>query len=355
MKKVLFFLFSCMSLISKAQQIETVFEDSVYQLTGVAVSSDGRLFTNYPRWDGPYQYALVEIKNGKKIPFPNKSWNEWNVKKGGNKQKHFIAVQAVVIDKDDNMWVVDPGYRDNLEGEDKGQKLVKINLHTDKVERVYPLSNIAGAKSYLNDIRVDTKKQMGYITNSGDGGIVVVNLKTGDARQVLNGRDVVLSDSTYLFSRHGKALYSHGKPYRANSDGIALSPDGKMLYFKALTDDRLFRIPTSALDDFSMSDDGIYSKVENLGHFITTDGMEFDNNGNLYLGDLENRRLMRVTPDLKMETVIPTNEALLTWPDSYQFTRDGWLYISFSKIDDEPRFHDGIKQPGNYKIIRIKL
>jgi hypothetical protein len=32
------------------QALEQVFTDSTYQLTGVAVSHEGRMFTNYPLW-----------------------------------------------------------------------------------------------------------------------------------------------------------------------------------------------------------------------------------------------------------------------------------------------------------------
>src|SRR3954468_5357468 len=41
--------------------LELVFKDSLYQLTGVAVSKNGRLFTNYPLWKGPHKHDVVEI------------------------------------------------------------------------------------------------------------------------------------------------------------------------------------------------------------------------------------------------------------------------------------------------------
>ena len=41
--------------------LEEVFADSTYQLTGVAVSPDGRLFTNYPYWLEKHRYSVVEL------------------------------------------------------------------------------------------------------------------------------------------------------------------------------------------------------------------------------------------------------------------------------------------------------
>ncbi|TWI18845.1 SMP-30/gluconolactonase/LRE family protein [Sphingobacterium siyangense] len=334
-------------------KMETVFEDNTYQLTGVAVSKSGRVFTNYPRWAGPYQYAVVEIlKDGTKKPFPNEEWNTWDVEKGGDKQHHFIGVQAVVADNEDNLWVVDPGYAKNADGEDKGQKLVKISLKNNQVERIYPLSSVTSAKSYMNDTRIDTKQQIAYITNSSEGGIVIVDLKLGNVRQVLKGNPVMLADTTYSMKRNGKELLSNGKPFRVHSDGIALSPDKKYLYFKTLTDDKLFRAATADLNNTSLSEKQLADKVEFLGHFTTTDGMETDSKGNLYLGDLEKRRIVRISPELKMTEIVSPNEEL-AWPDSYQITADGWMYVSCSRIDEEGRF--GNERKGAYKIIRIKI
>lgn len=271
---------------------------------------------------------------------------------GSDKQNHFLCVQAVVIDEKDYMWVVDAGYAKNADGNNKGQKLVKINLRKDEVEKVYSLYPELSLKSYANDIRIDTKKQIAYLTNSGEGGIIIVNLRTGYVRQVLLGTNVTKADTTYTIQRNGRDLLSNRKPFIVHSDGIALSPDGSLLYFKSLTDNQLFRVATKALNDTGLSDIQLLARVEFLGNFTTSDGMAFDKKGNLYLGDLEQRKIIRLTPDLKTEIVLPINEEL-AWPDSYHITKDGWLYISLSRIDEEARF--GNERKGPYKIIRTKI
>jgi sugar lactone lactonase YvrE len=81
---------------------------------------------------------------------------------------------------------------------------------------------------------------------------------------------------------------------KINSDGIALSPGGEWLYYKPLTDNKLYRIKTEFLRYAGMNDAALNSKVEDLGNFTTTDGMIFDRNGNLYLGDLENYRIIKI-------------------------------------------------------------
>lgn len=353
MKNYIIIILLAYANFANAQSFETVFEDNTYQLTGVAVSKSGRVFTNYPRWHEPYRYALVEVgKNNEVKPFPNAEWNTWDVAKGGDKNTHFLGVQAVVIDDKDVMWVVDAGYARNAEGDNKGQKLVKINLRKNEVEKIYPLYPTLSVNSYANDIRIDTKKQLAYLTNSGEGGIIIVDLKSGNVRQVLLATEVTEADPNYIMQRNGKDLLSNGKPFIVHSDGIALHPDGTQLYFKSLTDNRLYRVPTRALNDKTLSDTQILSQVEFLGTFTTTDGMAFDKKGNLYLGDLEQRKIIRLTPDFKTEIVLPNNEAL-AWPDSYHISKDGLLYISLSRIDEESRF--GNERKGPYKIIRTKI
>ena len=337
-----------------SQKLTTVFEDQDHQLTGVAVSASERVFTNYPRWGEPYRYALVEVTGtNTSVPFPDESWNEWSGT--GDKMKHFLCVQAVVIDDQNSMWVVDAGSTQPSQDNDKGQKLVKINLTTNTVERVYPLAGASDGKSYMNDTRIDTRKKLAYITNSNEGGIVIVDLVSGKVRQVLNKAKVTQTDPAYQVKRNGKTLLRDGQPFHVQSDGIALSPNGKQLYFKALTDNSLYHISTADLNNELLSEADLEKKVVFDGKFTTTDGMAFDHKGNLYLGDLEERKIIRITPSLKTETVIPANEEL-AWPDSYHITKDGWLYISCSRIDEQPQFHQGkSERKGSYKIYKIHL
>src|SRR5688500_12262649 len=43
--------------------------------TGVTVSHEGRVFVTFPRWEDQVAATLVEISNGKEIPFPNSEIN----------------------------------------------------------------------------------------------------------------------------------------------------------------------------------------------------------------------------------------------------------------------------------------
>lgn len=340
---------------SEAAELEEVFADSTYQFTGVAISPDGRLFTNYPYWLDTHSYSVVEVKDGKPVPYPDSAWNSF--KKGENGENKFVCVQAVVADEKGYLWIVDAAGIGLGAVYQHSNKVVKVNLATNKVERIYRFpESVTAQDSYINDIRVDNTNGFAYMTSSSNGGIVVLNINTGDARFVLHQSPSVKSDTTYHFIMDGRELTkADGSIPKINSDGIALSPDKAWLYYKPLTDNRLYRVNTSLLRDYSTPLQKIDNSVEDLGKFITTDGMEFDKEGNLYLGDLEKSSIVKITPDLKMHT-IAKDTTKLSWPDSYSISADGYLYISASQIARMPWFNNNQNRTVYpYKIFKLKL
>src|SRR5262245_55241656 len=49
-----------------------------HQATGVAVTSDGRIFVNFPRWTEDSPISVAEVgRDGKLTPYPDEKWNSW--------------------------------------------------------------------------------------------------------------------------------------------------------------------------------------------------------------------------------------------------------------------------------------
>jgi sugar lactone lactonase YvrE len=338
---------------NKNNQLELVFKDDTYQLTGVAVSKDGRLFTCYPLWPGPHKWDVVEIVGpDASRPYPDEQWNSW--KEGDDGKHKWVCVQAVYVDEENYLWVVDPACPHMEEVYDESYKLVKFNLATNTIAHIYRFENVLDKKSYINDVRVDTKRNVAYLTNSNEGGILVVNLESGSARELLKGHHSVKHDKSFKLMVDGKEFKKKGKPVHLQSDGIALTPDGEWLYYKPLTDNKLYRIKTAHLRDESLRSEDIEPYVEDLGKFSVTDGMIFDRNGHLYLGDYQNYKMIRITPNLDKEELI-TDERLI-WPDSYAISPDDYLYISCSQINKQPDYNEGEnKRSSPYTIYRIKI
>ncbi len=340
--------------LGQARKLEPVFKDDTYQLTGVAVSKSGRMFVNYPYWTDTYRYALVEVgKDGSVKPYPDATWNSW--KPGQDPTNKWVCVQSPFVDAKDRLWVIDPAspkqegvYRD-------AHKLVCFNLSTNKVEKVYSFKGIVGPDSYLNDIRVDTDRDVVYVTESQQGGIAVIDIKSGKVRMALQGHPSVKSDPAFVFTIDGRQLRDQKGPVKFNSDGLALTPDGNTLYYKPLTDDKLYRIQTQYLRDENIGDKALGDKVEDLGKFTTTDGMIIDNAVFIYMGYIQNYTMYRLhLPDMKREDLV-TDRTLLQWPDSYAI-QNGYLYITTSQIDHMAKNNGGKstrKRP--YEVFRLKI
>lgn len=77
--------------------------------------------------------------------------------------------------------------------------LVRINLETNKIEKTFFFEGVASEKSYINDVRVDTQRGFAYLTNSNEGGIMIVDIKTGKILQVLQNHYSVKSDPSFQF------------------------------------------------------------------------------------------------------------------------------------------------------------
>lgn len=336
-------------------QLELVFSDSTYQLTGVAVDTAGRVFVTYPYWSDTKKYAVVEVKGKQKAdPFPNKEWNQWKIGKSGTEA--FVCAQAVYVDKNNTLWVVDPASPFLKETIDSAVKVVAIDLETNTIKKIYYIdSSIAGKGSYINDIQVDTRHDVAFLTNSNEGGIIVLDLDTEKAWKWFSGHSSTQSDVTFDFNPDGKTWANANGAVKVHSDGIALSPDNKFLYYKPLTDDKMYRVKTKPLRNYFIKPKKMNKKVEDLGHVCTSDGMVFSSDGHLYLGDILNKSIVKYHPNKKKVEVVLKDERLI-WPDSYAISDDGYLYITVSQIHRMPAFNDGKDlRTGPFAVYRMKL
>lgn len=354
MKKISIFLgaVACCTSAFAQPKLQPVYSDNTYQFTGVAVSAHNRLFVTYPRWSGPYRYGVVEVIKGKAVPYPDAVTNNWQAGQDGLNK--WVCVQTAYIDDQDKLYIVDPAAPKLGKVAGNAAKVVRFDLTTNKIEKVYRFNGTIDNSAYLNDIRIDTKTQMAYLTNSGTGGIVVLNLTTGKSWQVLQTHKSVHPDPAAKFIIDGHELKKQGQPVAFQSDGIALSPDRKYLYYKTITDERLWRIPTAALNNEKLTAPELAAQVQDLGSISHTDGMEFDRKGNLFLGDPTTYSMVEVTPDLKPHTWI--KDSRLIWPDTYSISKDGYIYITTSQINKQPDYNNGVnKRTSPYEVFKVKL
>jgi sugar lactone lactonase YvrE len=253
-------------------------------------------------------------------------------------------VQAVFVDAKDQLWIVDPASPNFAGVVPGGAKLVQVDLASGKVVRVFKLdATVAPAKSYLNDVRIDLPRGRAYLTDSGMGGLVVIDLKSGAARRRLDGAPAVLAEPGLAVTIEGKPwVGGDGKSPQIHSDGIALDAENAFLYFHALTGRTLYRVPAASLADDAIADAALLAQVETLAATGPADGLGEDSLGNIYLTDLEHNAVRVLRPDGKLDTVL--GDAQLSWPDSLALDASGRLYVTASQIHRMPAFNGGADQ-----------
>lgn len=307
------------------------------QVTGVAASKSGRVFVNFPDWSDGHTLSVAELVDGEPKPFPNEEWN-----KAGAPGTHFVCVQSVYVDESDSLWILDPAAPKMKEIVKGGPKLVKVDLVKNEVVQTIPFGeDVAPKKSYLNDVRVDTKTQTAYLTDSGLGAIVVVDLRTGKARRLLEGDRSTQAEKDFKLQVEGHGLLGeNGQPPRIHSDGIAFDPLHGYLYYHALTGQTLYRIKTDDLKNTRLTSSQLSAKVETVAETPAPDGMIMGPDGKLYLTDVEHGAVQVLDlKDNKLATVVA--DGRLSWPDSLAWAPDGGLYVTTSQIQKMPRFNGG--------------
>ena len=387
--------------------------------TGVTVSRHNRVFVNFPRWGDDVPFTVGEMVNGQAVAYPDAKVNDWPGRTKANpnafmdeeaNQTHFVNVQSVVVDAEDRLWALDTGAPKLKNIVPGGPKLVAIDLKTNKIVKTILLPpESAGTNSYMNDVRFDLSvgqhgtqdpqtmigsrsapdpdkpapdpkhpaaersagKAAGggeifgtaYITDSssqGPNAIVVVDLATGKSWRRLNQHVSVLGEPGFVMFAEGQPMYETlpGHPDEPNlfaADGIAISADGKELYYCPISGTKLYGVSTEALRDRTKSDAWVASTVRIVTGKMPSDGMESDVTGNVYLTDpVTNSIHTYNVKSGEMKTLV--HDPRLVWPDTMSVTDDGWLYVTANQLNRQASMHHGKDERVKpYVLFRVKI
>ncbi|WP_342052840.1 MULTISPECIES: SMP-30/gluconolactonase/LRE family protein [unclassified Cupriavidus] len=343
-----------------AGTLEQVFAFRGAMPTGVTVTETGRIFVNFPRWGDDVPFTVGEIRGSKVVPYPDAAINREDNPQG------FLSVQSVVADGQGRVWILDtaaPKFSAPAPGR---ARLVAVDLATNKVVKslVFP-PEVVLPSTYVNDMRFDFRVgQAGtiYVTDSsvsGPGAIIVVDIESGRAVRRLSGDASTSVDKSFVPVVEGKTMMNRaadGKtsPFGVASDGIALSADGKTLYFSPLSSRHLYAVPTQLLRDPAASDAQISAAVKDLGEKGASDGMEADADGAVYATDYEHNGIRKRLPDGSWETIVHDPRAL--WPDTLSIGPDGYLYFTANQLHRMPGFNGGKDLRSRpYSLFRVKI
>ncbi|WP_233582019.1 MULTISPECIES: major royal jelly family protein [unclassified Asaia] len=337
-------LLSCPPSLARGVALNLVATSTTLDWNAVALTS-GHVLVGGPRWTGFPGPSVALVTQGSRIrPFPDKEWNSWAP--GQDARKRFVNVNALHVDPEGTVWVVDTGTPEFGGPPVKdGAKLVRIDASKGTILRIYPLGpEVAPVGSYVDDIRFNGPHA--YLTDAGTGALLVLDLASGGVRRVLAGNPAAMAQPGRPIVVDGQVLRKgDGTPMLINADPLEVSPDGRFLYFGPLAGP-WSRIPTAALDDPNLSDKELAATVEPWADIPPIGGSAMDSKGRLYFTALRDDTLYRRDPDGKITML--ARDHRLHWADAPFLNKDNTLWLPVAQLDRLSRFNGGkshIRQP----------
>jgi sugar lactone lactonase YvrE len=286
------------------------------------VSADGRIFYTIHPESGPAAPFLYEWVGGRPVPYP-----------ATGQEDLFQTPLGVTIDSKNRLWVIDPGRHGT------GQpSLTAIDLATNAVVQRHEFSSdIAPMGSFLQAMAISPDGRYVYIADAGfwakRPAIVVYDSQTDTAWRRLS-RHASLYPQNYLVRNQIKDMSFFGGilQMKTGIDGIAASRDGEWVTYAAMNHDTLFRVPAAVLQDLAALEETVEAAIEPVGQKPLNDGIAMDDQGNVFITDIEHQAVLELAPDGTLSTVV--KDSRIRWADALAFGPDGWLYLSDSAIPE---------------------
>jgi sugar lactone lactonase YvrE len=328
--------------------------------TGVTLSRGGRIFVNFPRWGDDVPFTVAELRGGKAVAYPSAELNA----QGGAPGERLVSVQSVVVDPRDRLWILDTGRPRFGPPAPGGPKLVAVDLATNAVVRTIVLPpEVARPTTYLNDVRFDLRRGkdgLAFVTDSApDGGLIVVDLASGESWRRLDGHPSVRAEPGFVAFVEGVPLLvgragARPAPNPVGADGLAISADGARLYYSPLSSRRLYSVATDALADRAATPAQVAATVQDHGDKPASDGLESDAEGRIYATAYEVGAIVRRAADGTWAPL--ARDPRLLWPDTLALAADGHLYVIANQLHRQPQFHGGQdRRQRPYALFRVRV
>lgn len=315
---------------------------------GITQMPDGRLVVGYhPFYGNAVQVGLLNDDKRTTAPYPSVEWQSCKTADGKWKSDFTRCLDWVLglhTDADGTLWLLDSAKTtDRAKGRPAGlvPKLVAWDTRANRLVRVIEIPAPASIpESQHNDFVVDLKSQTIVIADEaigedsggygGKAALVVVDLKTGKSRRVLQGHE-----STRPLRE--PIRWDVGQPTEGSvglnvgADGITLDHAGEWLYYAPLNNLKVYRVRMSDLLDAKLADAELGARVQTWSDKPFAGGMTIDAKGNLYLTEVGERAVGIVPADTRRYRRYVQDPGMV-WPDGVVYVSDGWMYTGAAQL-----------------------
>ncbi|SCZ73113.1 Major royal jelly protein [Epibacterium ulvae] len=330
-----------------AQGLETYLEFPKDTPPGnLAIAPDGRMFMSVHEFYGPDLRIVEVMPDGTTVPYPTEAWAHAPNDDGDGLQ----GVLGLRADRQGILWMLDG------QGEGQTGRVVGWNTNTEELHAIYYIGQPAARPfSFLNDLAVDRENEAIYITDTAnhvDSALIVIDLKTGRARRVLEGSEFTRAEDTPMII-DGKEILLGGNPAKIGVNPITVDPSNTWVYFAPMTSTSMYRVRTTDLLDESLNDEDLAARVERYGDKVTSDGSTVDADGNVYITAMTDNALGVTKPDGTYEVLYQSDDDL-PWPDGFSMGVDGYVYATINELHRSPVLNGGEDASlGTYRIVRF--
>lgn len=316
---------------------------------GITQMPNGQVVIGYHPFYGPpkVQVALLNADRKSTTPYPTADWQSCKNADGTWKSDFNRCIDWVLglhTDANGILWLLDSAKStDKAAGRPAGlvPKLVAWDTKTNQLSRIIPITGDATlTESQHNDFVVDLKHEVivdaDEAIGEGSNGVgdkaalVVVDLKTGTSRRLLQGHPSVMPVADPIKWDQGKPTAGTFK-LGVGVDGIALDAASEWLYFAPLNAYKVYRIRMADLLDKSLTPAQLGAKVETYADKPFNGGLSIDRSNNLYMTEVGERAIGVIPADTRKYYRLVTAPGMV-WPDGVTFNSDGYMYTGAAQL-----------------------